>query len=112
MYLSFGLILFFCSFSSSPPPFAPPVRVSSQSHPSIFNLLTCFLTLGALRASPSASTRHIPPLTRFVPILSRSLCPSTSASSVGSPSIQTGQFLTIRRISSSEGMYCRLATLL
>ncbi len=49
----------------------------------------------------------MPPLTVFVSTRSRFRYPLTSSCSVPSPSIQTGQFWTISRISRSEGRYWR-----
>ena len=80
---------------ASPPVFLLPARLSSQSQPSILSLVTCFFSLGLFRAMPSAATRAIPPLTLLVSILGRSLYPDTSSSSVGSPSMHMGQFLTM-----------------
>ena len=56
---------------------------------------------------PSAMTRHAPPLTLFVSMRGRSLNPEISICSVPSPSTQTGQFLTMRSISSEVGVYWR-----
>ena len=44
-----------------------------NSHPSIFNLDTCFNIFGAFKQRPSAITRHAPPLNLFVSTLGRSL---------------------------------------
>ncbi len=103
-YLSFG----FTPVSSSSDFAAPPIRTSSHSHPAIFIFRTFFWTFGAFRASPSAITSAIPPRTVFVSTRSRFRYPETSACSVASPSMQTGQFSTIIRISFSLGRYWRL----
>ena len=78
-----------------------------NSQPVMPSLSTCFFSLDAFWHIPSAMTRQAPPLTRLVSILGRSLKPEISMVSVPSPSTQTGQFLTMRSISSEVGVYCR-----
>ncbi len=110
MYLSLGLI---AAPGSSSSLFGPPPIISSiQSQPAIFILRTFFKTFGAFRASPSATTSAIPPRMVFVSTRSRFRYPLTSCCSVGSPSMQTGQFSMIVRSSFSLGRYCRLMMLL
>ena len=78
-----------------------------KSHPSRPSLSTCFLSLDAFWHIPSAMTRHAPPLTLLVSMRGRSLNPEISICSVPSPSTHTGQFLTMRSISSEVGVYWR-----
>ena len=97
--------------SSKNPPFFFSTFIftnrSIHSQPSIPSFSTCLFIFGAFIDTPSARTSTIPPLILFVATLSRSLYPPTSLSSVGSPSMQIGQFLTISFISSSVGVYCK-----
>ena len=76
-----------------------------KSHPSRPSLSTCFFSFDAFWHIPSAMTRQAPPLTLLVSMRGRSLNPEISICSVPSPSTHTGQFLTMRSISSDVGVY-------
>src|SRR5437899_1350817 len=84
------------------PPFASRY-VSMNSQPSMRSRRTCFWIFGAFRHSPSATTRHAPPRSRFVSSRGRSRWPLISTSSVPSPLIATGQFPAMRAVPSSLG---------
>ena len=68
-------------------------------------LSTCLRILAALRQSPSAKTRHAPPLKELVSTRGKSRLPATSNLSVLSPVTHIGQEVTIVSISSELGTY-------
>ena len=109
-YLSFGLTSPSSSPSSDPSDGAGSVL--EPFPPVHLHLADVLLDFRGLERKPLGKHQGHPPLTEFVSIRWRFRYPLTSSCSVPSPSIQTGQLVTISRISSSPGRYWRFMMVL